>query len=60
MPVPAMDALNLWKDYRSAEEHLKGSTRELQPLQPESQLHQGPILNASIQMHIALSINKRS
>lgn len=60
MPVPAIDALSLWKDYRSAEDHLKGSTREFQPLQPESQLHQGPILNASIQMHMALRINKRS
>ena len=41
------------------EQH-KGSTKELQPLQPVSQLHRGPNLNSSMQMQIAWEINKRS
>lgn len=39
MPVPAGDAQSLEMDCRSAGELLKGSTKELQPLQAASQLH---------------------
>jgi len=51
MPVTAIDARRLEKDHRSAEEHLKSSTEELQPLQPASQLHWRPDLNISMQTH---------
>jgi len=47
MPVPAVDAQCLEKDHRSAGEHLKDSTKELQPV---SELHWGPNLNASMQI----------
>jgi len=60
VPVLAIDAQSLEKDHRLAGEHLKSSTKELQPLQPVSQLHQGPNLNASTQTHIAWGINRRS
>jgi len=60
MPVPAADAQSLEKDHRSAGEHLKGSTKELQQLQPVSQLHQRPNLNASTQTNAAREINKKS
>ncbi|XP_075629509.1 coiled-coil domain-containing protein 30 isoform X2 [Balearica regulorum gibbericeps] len=36
MPVPATDAQSREKDRRSAGEHLKCSTKEFQPLQPDS------------------------
>jgi len=36
MPVAAIDAQSLEQDHRSAGEHLKSSTRQLQPLQPIS------------------------
>jgi len=42
MPVPA-GTQSVEKDHRSAGEHLKSSTKELQPLQPLSQLHWGPV-----------------
>jgi len=45
MPVPARDAQSLKKDHKSAGEHLEGSTKELYPLYPVSQLHQGPNAN---------------
>jgi len=60
MPVPAIHVQSLEKDHRSAGEHLEGSTKELQPLQPVSQLHWGPNLNASMQKHAAWGINERS
>jgi len=60
MLVPAIDAQSLEKVHRSAGKHLKSSTKEFQPLQPVSELHQGPNLNASMQMHIVWGINKSS
>jgi len=50
LPLPAIAAQSLEKYHRSAGEHLKSSTKELQPV---SQLHQGPNLNASMQTHAA-------
>jgi len=60
MSVPAIGAQSLEKNHRSSGEHLKNSTKELRPLQPVSQLHQGSSRNASIQTHTARAINKRS
>jgi len=57
MLVPAVDAQSLEKDHRSAGEHLKGSTDELQPV---NQLYWGPKLNGSMQTHAAWGIKKRS
>jgi len=57
MPVPAVDAQSLDKDHRSAGEHLKGSTKELQTV---GELHWAPNFNASMQIHPAWGINKRS
>jgi len=48
--VPAADAHSLEKDQRSAGDHLKGSTKELQPV---NQLHQELSLNASMKTHTA-------
>lgn len=45
------------KDHRSVGDHLKSSTKEFQPLQAESQLHQEPNWNASRQIHVALGIS---
>lgn len=45
---------------QSAEEHLKNGAKEFQPLQPVSWHHQGPILNASVQIHTAWGVKKRS
>jgi len=39
VPVPAVDAQCLEKEHRSAGEHLKGKTKEFQPIRPASQLH---------------------
>jgi len=50
MPIPAVDAQSLEKDYRSEGERLQGSTEELQSV---SQLHREPNLNACVQMHTA-------
>jgi len=58
--VPEIDAQSLDKDHRLAEEHLKRNTKQLPLLQPVSQIHWGPNLNASMQMHIAWGIKKRS
>jgi len=44
------------KDHRSAGEHLKSSTKELQPV---SQLHQVPNLSVSTQTHAAWGVSKR-
>jgi len=52
-----MDGKSLEKDHRSAGEHLKGSSKELDTV---TQLHRGPNLNAAIQTHAAWGINKRS
>jgi len=60
MLVPAVDTHSLEKDHRSAGEHLKGSTKQLQSLQPVSQLHWEPNLNASVHTHEAWGINKKS
>jgi len=57
MLVPAVGAQSLEKNHRSAGEHLKGSTKELQPA---SHLHRGPNLNAFMLMHAAQEINRRS
>jgi len=56
MPVPATDVQSLDMDHRPAREHLKSSTKEFQPLQTASQLHQMPNLNASMQTHTAWGI----
>jgi len=37
MLVPTIDGQSLEKDHTSAGEHLKSSTKELQPLQPVSE-----------------------
>jgi len=57
LSVPEVDAQRLEMDHRSAGEHLKGSTEELQPV---SQLRQGPNLKSPVQTHAAWGINKRS
>jgi len=57
MPGPAVDDQSLEKDHRSAGEHLKGSTEELQPV---SRLHRSPNWNTSVQTHTDWGINERS
>jgi len=44
MPMPAVDSQSLEKDHRATGEHVKGSTKEVQPV---SQLHWGPNFSAS-------------
>jgi len=56
MPITVVDAQSLEKDHRSAEGHLKGSTKE----QLVNQLHREPNLNVSLQTHVASGVNKRS
>lgn len=45
-----------WGILSSAGEHLKSNTKEFQPLQPVTQLHQGLNLNVSMLMHVAWGI----
>lgn len=60
MPVPERDAQSMERDCRSAGEHLKSSTKELQPLQTVGQLHWGSNSNTSMQAQAPWGINKGS
>lgn len=60
MVSPSIDAQSQERDQKSAGEHMESNTKECQPLGPIKQSHQGSDLNASIQMHIAWGLNKKS
>lgn len=60
MSVPAKEAQSLEQDHKSVGQHLKGTTRLFQPLQPLSWLHGGPNWNASVQTQATWGINKKS